>query len=101
MKARWAAADQEPERYFPPRLAPHEQSVAVIPHRFNACRVVRGGEAPQLYCETGRIPEEEADGADERRRGDVYDSVAGRKEKNLSASDKVKVSPTGIENLVC
>ncbi|KAJ7820262.1 hypothetical protein B0H14DRAFT_3736137 [Mycena olivaceomarginata] len=56
MKARWAAADQEPAT-TPARLAPHEQSVAVIPHRFNACRVVRGGEAPQLYCETGRIPE--------------------------------------------
>jgi hypothetical protein len=76
MEARWGTADHEPERYFPPRLAPHEQSVAVIPHRFNAFRVVRGGEAAHLDCETGRIPEEEADSADERRRGDVCDSVS-------------------------
>jgi hypothetical protein len=61
------AVEQEPERLFPPRLAPHQQLVAVIPHRFNACRVIRAVEALKLYCKVGRIHEAEADGVDERR----------------------------------
>jgi hypothetical protein len=60
------AVEQEPERLFPPRLALHQQFVAVIPHRFNPYRVVRAVEALKLYCEAGRIHEAEADGVDER-----------------------------------